>query len=144
MTTVAAIRDRLTATVPALAGRVEAAASLAALLQSDRLPQATPFAHIIPAEIIGGARRTAPGEFDQDLTHLWSVILTIRGDSSTGARALETLPEFLLEIIAALSGWVPVPGGHELAFRRCRLVTFQNGTFVYDLTFALEADLRIL
>jgi hypothetical protein len=112
-------------------------------LQSDRLPQATPFAHIIPAEIIGGPRRTAPGQYDQDLTHLWSVILTIRGDSSTGTRALETLPEFLMEIVTALAGWVPVPGGHEMGFRRARLVTFQNGTFVYDLTFELASDMRI-
>lgn len=130
------IRARLTARVPALGGRVQAANDLAALQRSGGWPGVTPAAHVIPAGMLGGAEVPVFPKFRQRVERLWSVILTIRSHDATGARWLDRIEELEAEILTAMLGWCPLDRD-PFALRRASLIRFEAGTMVRELTFSL-------
>ena len=134
---------RLEARVPVLRGRVAGAASLADLLARDAMPEQTPAAHVIPSDITGGAETALTGLYRQSVQRQITVMLTLRSHDASGRRALETLEDLLEEIVTAVAGWSPEPTATPFSLRRCRLLRFAAGTFVYEISFSLTDHLRI-
>ena len=136
------IRTRLETGVPALAGRVKAAADLAALQKAGGWPGVTPAAHVIPAGLLGGAEAPLFPAFRQKVDRLWSVILTIRSHDATGARWMDRIEELEADILAAMLGWAPLDGAHVFILKRAALIRFEAGTMVREMTFALTDTLE--
>lgn len=139
---VADLIGRLAAAVPALAGRVSGAASLADLLARDALPQATPAANVIPGALAGGATTTITGATTQAVERETVVLLTVRGGDPEGRRALESVEDLIETILRVVVGWAP-DTGHVFTLRRVRLLNFRGGTFVYEIAFVRKDYLRI-
>lgn len=141
---VAAIRDRLEAQVPLLAGRTGSAAALAQLMRTGGAPEAPVFAHVVPEGIVGGKATSFSGIFAQETARRFAVILTLRSHDATGVRAMDSLEDLLDSVCAALAGWSPDPANTgALVLGGVRLVSAQGGTFVYEFTFTLSDQLRI-
>ena len=136
------IIDRLKVAIPALGGRVETAAALAALMSKGGMPGQTPVAYVIPTGMSGGQETSLTGMYRQDIDRLVSVILAVRTHDKTGARALEDLEGLLQAITEALAGWVPAGFQHGLRFRRTQSISSAAGAFVYEFTFTLTDELR--
>jgi len=143
------IMTRLKALVPALKGRVDGAAALAALLATGALPKSTPCAHVLPAGVTGRADNPLVGIYRQQIDRLFAVVLTIDSHDRDGARGL-TEAETLIEAIhLALLGWTPpslasqgVP--HVFRLRTTSLSRFEDGKAVYQTIIAIEDQVRIL
>lgn len=136
------IRARLETRVPALTGRVKAAADLAALQKSGGWPGVTPAAHVIPAGLLGGAEVPVFPAFRQKVDRLWSVILTIRSHDATGARWIDRVEELEADILDAMLGWAPLDHAECFTLKRAALIRFEAGTMVRELTFALTDTLE--
>lgn len=144
MTTLAVFKERVETGVAALDARIEEAADLAALVRSDALPAQSPWAFAIPLGIDGGAPDAAAGIYRQSITEVVGLVLVVQapGDPS-GADALGTIDELIIDIVQRVCGWAPddVPGVFVL--RRGRLLSVANGAVIYQLDFALDDQLRI-
>ena len=132
------IRARLDAMVPALGGRIKAAADLAALQRSGGWPGVTPAAHVVPTGLAGGPQLPLYPAFRQKVDRLWSIILTIRSHDATGARWLDRVEDLEAEILAAMLGWEPIAPAECFILRRAALIRFETGTMVRELTFSLN------
>lgn len=139
-----AVKDRIDANVPALAGRVEGAAELSALVKSGNLPQQMPAAYVLPLGLRGGAADAATGIFAQIYDDTTSVVIVeeAAGDA-TGAIALPTIDALVWSIIETICGWAP--GDEVGVFRlvRGQLVSLSAGAVIYQLDFAIQDQLRI-
>ena len=140
---IAAIATRLAARVTVLAGRIGEAVSLADLMGQDRLPQQTPFAHIIPVRITSRPPGIIQGFYDQSIEREIAVVLTLRTNDATGRTAVQGVGGLLDQIMLALAGWQPAGMFAPLVFRRADLLRADAGTFVYQITFAISDELRI-
>ena len=136
------IRARLVARVPALGGRVQAAADLAALQRSGGWPGVTPAAHVVPMGLAGGPQVPVFPRFRQKVDRLWAVILTIRSHDATGAKWLDRVEDLEAAILDALLGWAPLAHAEAFTLRRAALIRFEAGTMVRELTFALTDTLE--
>lgn len=134
---------RLKSRVPALGGRVEGAAALAALQARNGFPQTTPAANVIPGGMAGKKVTGLTGLYRQEVDRLFAVILTIRTHDATGARALETLEPLLEAIPEALLGWAPSVDTGVVRLTRHRPLSMDGGTVVWGFDFALDDQLRI-
>lgn len=136
----------LVESVPALAGRVHAAARLAELMARNGLPQVCPAAFVLPLGI--GARKAdaVTGMYRQSIDRLQGVVLVIRaaGDA-TGAAGLVQLDPLIEAVIAAVAGAEAdsaIGGVFELA--KGELASLgTGGTITYQLDFTVEDQLRI-
>lgn len=135
---------RIVAGVPDLAGRVEAAADLAALMAANGLPQHQVAAHVLPLGLQGGAANAATGSFTQSVEEVVAVLLTFQTASRTGSRALERLREIIQAVIAAVAGWGPDEAAGVFRLLRGGLLRFSGGTLVYQIDFAITDQLRII
>jgi len=140
---IALIATRLAARVTTLAGRIGEAVSLADLMGQDRLPQQTPFAHIIPVRIPSRPPSIIQGSYDQPIEREIAVVLTLRTNDATGRTAVQGVGGLLDQIILGLAGWQPTGMFAPLIFRRADLLRADAGTFVYQITFAISDELRI-
>ena len=131
------IRARLVDRVPALGGRVQAAADLAALQRSGGWPGVTPAAHVVPMGLAGGAQAPVFPRFRQKIDRLWSVILTIRSHDATGAKWIDRVEDLEAAILDAMLGWAPLTHAEAFVLRRAALIRFETGTMVREMTFAL-------
>lgn len=134
---------RLAERVPELAGRIEGAAELSALMRENRLPQVTPAAHVLPLGLRGLQADAAAGAFRQAVDETVAVVLTWRGYEPTGARALAPLDALIGAVIEALAGWGPAAASGVLRLARGQLVAINAGTIVYQIDFTLTDHLRI-
>lgn len=142
---VADLAARIADTVDGLSGRVQAAAELAELVRRKALPQASPFAFVLPLGLAGRSDGDAmAGAFTQMLDELFGVVLFVRtaGDV-TGGKALPSIDELVWAVIAAVAGWGPddVPGVFRVA--RGQLLSADAGAVIYQLDFALQQQVRI-
>ncbi|EPX84572.1 hypothetical protein ruthe_02117 [Rubellimicrobium thermophilum DSM 16684] len=134
-----AIRDRLQAQVPPLAGRTMLAADFAALVARNALPQVTPAAAVLPLGMRGGAGAAVMGQVRQAVTRRIGVVLILRAPDPAQARGtidIETLAEAAQ---AALSGWTPddgTPGVLRLDAGELR--SLAGGVLLYELSFVLD------
>jgi hypothetical protein len=147
MSLVGELIERLGDAIDALAGRVEGAIELSEMIRQKALPQATPFAFVIPAGIQPrSAGDAGANAFTQAVDDLVSVVLVVRtaGDVR-GAKTQPKLETLVSEVVAAVAGFDP--GGETIGvFRltRGRVVEFSAGTVFYQLDFAIQNQIRIL
>src|SRR5258707_688737 len=99
---------RLNAQVPALAGRIEGAAQLAALVKEGALPNVTPAAFVLPLGLQGNPGDAVTGMFRQMIGDTIAVVLVISvaGDV-TGAASQPEVDMLRDAVIAAVAGWAP-------------------------------------
>lgn len=143
MTLALQIGERLMAAVPVLSGRVENAASFAAMTAAGELPDATPSAFVLPLGFDAQDPAVAAGLHVQDQVEQCGIILVCSypGD----ALAAKALPEADLiagEIVQALAGWVPEGAMAGLAIRRGRLIDVSAGTIFFQIDVSLEGQIR--
>lgn len=135
--------DRLKAVAPHLR-TVEGAASLAALMQSNALPQAEVGAHVITLGIQGGEAQAATGAYTQMLDETVGVVITFRTYTQTGGRDQASVGALVRETIAAIAGWSPNDEIGTFVYRRGGPTAFTKGTIVYLLEFSITDQLRII
>ena len=135
---------RLDTYVPDLSGRIEGAAQFAALMKSNALPQVTPAAHVLPLGLQGGQADASAGEFTQIYQEVIGVVLTLRSNERTGAKALPPLDQLIMEVISAIAGWGPDSAIGVFRLVRGSILSMSAGTIVYQLDFSLSDQLRII
>lgn len=140
---------RLKARIPDFRGRVDGAASLAALASAEALPRVTPCAHVVPAGVTGRAETSLIGSYRQQIDRLYAVLVTIDSHDRDGARGLEEAEALIEALHQALLGWTPpglkaqgVPNVFRL--RTTSLTRFEGGKAVYQTIVAIEDQVRIL
>lgn len=137
--------DRIGEEVPALAGRVEGALELAALLAENVMPQSTPHAYVVPLGLRGGRPSSATGFFTQEYQDTLGVLFFMNSSGDpTGARVMADVGEIGMAIVNAIAGWAPdedVLGVYILA--RADLVSLRDGMVIYQIDFALDKQLRL-
>ena len=122
---------------------VDGAASLAALMQSNALPQAEVGAHVITLGLQGGAADAVTGAFTQMLDELIGVVITFRTHDRVGAADQTDVAGLIRDTITALIGWSPNDEIGVFRFVRGGLTAFNKGTIVYLLEFSITDQLRI-
>jgi len=144
MAVIPAVIARLKSMVPALGGRVAGAADLARLMASQTPPQATPAAHVYPGGLMGGRAEPILGQYRQGVERLVSVLITVRSQDQTGARALDQIEALLDAVVEAVAGWAPTDSRGVFVLRRAVPTGASGAAFSYELTFSISDDLRIL
>ena len=134
---------RLKASVPALR-TVEGAMSLAALMQTNALPQAEVGGHVITLGLQGAQADAAAGAYTQIITETIGVVITWRSYSQTGGRDQASVGALIRAVMDALVGWSPNDEIGSFEFRRGAPTTVTKGTIVYLLEFSITDQLRIL
>ena len=137
------IRQRLADRAPALGGRVQMAASMAALQKSGGWPATTPAAHVVPMGLAAGDAAPLIGVYRQKAARLYSVFVTIRTHDATGARWLDRIEELDEQILDAMLGWGPLPPHHAFELKRVATIRFETGTMVRELSFAIPDTLEV-
>ena len=122
---------------------VEGAASLAALMQTNALPQAEVGAHVITLGLQGGANAMT-GAFTQMIDERIGVVITFRTYTQTGGRDQASVGALIRQTIEALAGWCPNDEIGTFVFRRGAPMAFNKGTIVYLLEFSITDQLRII
>lgn len=127
-----------------LAGRTKGALDMAALQKANGWPQVTPAAHVVPMGIDGGKFVAMGAQFDQTIARAVAVYLTVRTHDTTGARWLDRIDDIIDAIILRLAGWTPESRTRGvMALTGVTLVQSDTGSFVYEIAFALDDELRI-
>ena len=138
---VEALKNRLRDEVGALRS-VEGAASMAALMQANGLPQQTPAAHVVTLGMQGGNEEASAGAFVQTYQEVLGVIVTWRTVVNSD-RTVTDVEELIRTIVEAVAGWVPEGAMAPFKLQRGQLVTMTKGTLVYQLDFSIADQLRI-
>lgn len=138
--------DRIGAQVAVLSGRVRGAAELSELVRRKALPQASPFAFVLPlglhARSDGDASASA---FTQMVDETFAVIVFVRASGDvTGERTLPTIDGVGWDIIEAICGWAPDGAVGVFHLRRGQLLSAEAGAVIYQLDFAIQQQVRIL
>jgi len=127
-----------------LAGRVEGAGELTALVRERALPQMTPAAFVLPLGLRAGAADSVSGLFRQLADEVVAVVLVVEvaGDV-TGGAALPTIDALVAGVIDGVCGWKPAGEIGSFRLDRGRLVAVDRGVVIYQLDFAIPRQLRI-
>lgn len=135
---------RISANVPAIAGRTRGAAELTDLVKRGALPNKTPCAFVLPLGLQGGEPDVATGIFRQQLDELIGVVIVVEsaGDD-TGARGLPPIDTIVRSVVNAVCGWAPGDQVGVFRLERGQLLSLAAGTIIYQLNFALGDQLRI-
>ncbi|KQZ14304.1 hypothetical protein ASD44_09635 [Mesorhizobium sp. Root554] len=143
---VAELVERLDATVPSLARRVEGAAELAELVRRKALPQASPFAFVLPTGLVARAEGdSGTGVFTQMVDEVFAVVLFVRASGDiTGGKALPAIDALVWAVIGAVCGWGPDEAIGVFQLRRGQLLSAEAGAVIYQLDFALQQQVRII
>lgn len=138
------VTDRIAAQVPALTGRIEDIAELAALIAAGALPQHDQFAFVVPLGFDDRGGESATGFHTQMIEDAVGVVLGIkaRGDAKA-KKALPTIGELKNGVINAIAGWGPDDTANVFFVRRGRLLSADKGLVLYQLDFSLTDQLRI-
>lgn len=134
---------RIEARVPALTGRVQGAAELAALLRSNTLRDARGGAYVVPLSLRGGAARAATAAFVQDFDEVVAVVLVVPSGAPTGTRALGSVDVLSEAVLEALAGWKPDGAIGPLRLARAGMLNVGAGVLVYQIDFNVARQLRI-
>lgn len=137
--------SRLKSEVPGLSNRVYGAASLAALMRADAVPNVTPCVHVIPSGIHAPKSPSSiSGIYIQGIERGWAVFLSLRIHDPNGEKALDEAAELIDAIILSIAGWEPTPDSIGIfIFRHAVLRTFERGVAIYEISFSLSDQLRI-
>lgn len=137
---------RIEARVADLAGRVQQAAELSELVRRKALPQASPFAFVLPLGLRARTHGEAgAGSFVQTIDEAFAVILFVRASGDiTGGKSLPTIDALAWAIIEAVCGWGPEDAIGVFHLRRGQLLSAEAGAVLYQLDFGLQQQVRIL
>lgn len=142
---ISAVIQRIEAQVPRLAGRLQGAAELQALMAQNALPQSREAGFVLPLGLVPSGRPdSGAGAFTQMVDEIVGVLLTFRHAGKTGDRILEDVRALIMEVIGAVAGWAPgatIAGVFRL--QRAGVVRMSAGTLVYQIDFAISDQLRI-
>ena len=147
---VADLVTRISTTVPQLAKRVETAAELSELVRRKALPQASPFAFVLPAGLQPhNSGEAGAGIFVQNVDESFAVVLFVRASGDiTGGRTLPTIDALVWAVIEAVCGWVPPDAENDAVgvfhLRRGQLLSAEAGAVIYQLDFGIQQQVRIL
>lgn len=136
---------RLEARVPALAGRVQQAAALQALVAKGQWPASPAAAFMLPLGLRARSEGDASaGAFTQSADEMLGVLLVLNaaGDP-TGGKALPPVDQLTDEVIAALCGWAPPGRSGVLRLVRGQLIENTGGRILYQLDFSTLKQIRI-
>ena len=138
------VSDRISAQVPALTGRVEDIAALAALIEAGALPEKDVCAFVFSLGFDDKGGESATGYHTQMIDDAIGVVLAIkaRGDAKA-QKALPTIGQLKTDIVNAVAGWGPDDAANVFFVRRGRLLSAAKGLVLYQLDFALLSQLRI-
>ncbi|WP_316171041.1 hypothetical protein [Bradyrhizobium sp. SZCCHNRI1058] len=144
-TLVGDVSERIAASVPALAGRIEGIADLAALIAEGALPQREVSAFVVPLGFDDRGGDSATSAHTQMLEESIGVVLCIKalGDAKA-RRALPTIEQLSGAVIAAVAGWAPDDVAGVFRVTRGRLLSAEKGLVLYQLDFALLDQLRVV
>lgn len=137
---------RLEARVDDLAGRVQGAAELAELVRRKALPQASPFAFVLPLGLHArNAGEAGAGYFVQNVDEVFAVLLVVRASGDiTGGKALPAIDALVQSVVAGVCGWGPSGAMGVFSLRRGQLASAEAGTVIYQLDFAIQSQVRVL
>ncbi|WP_157384471.1 phage tail terminator protein [Nitratireductor soli] len=143
---VADLVGRIEAGVSTLAGRTETAAELSELIRRKALPQASPFAFVLPLGLHAHGRGEAgAGAFIQAVDEAFAVILFARASGDiTGGKALPGIDALVWAVIEAICGWGPDDAIGVFHLRRGQLLSAEAGAVIYQLDFGLQQQVRIV
>lgn len=139
------VTERIANQVPALNGRIEDIAMLAALIAAGALPQHDVFAFVVPLGFDDRGGESATGFHTQMIEDAVGVILGVkaRGDAKA-KKALPPIGELRTAVVNAVAGWGPDNSADVFYVRRGRLLSADNGLVLYQLDFSLTDQLRIV
>jgi hypothetical protein len=144
MTLAKQLSDRIEDRVPALKGRMEEAADLAALVAAKALPAQTA-GFVVAAGFDGGAPDVATGIYRQGLSRVFAVVLFVPAPGDARARkAMPRIDELEELLLAAICGWIPDGALGEFNARRGRLVQVGFGGVLYQIDFTVQTQLRLI
>lgn len=141
---VADLVTRLGDEVDALAGRVQGAAELSELVRKKALPQASPFAFVLPNGLVARSDGDASANaFTQMVDEVFAIVLVVRASGDiTGARTLPTIDALVWAVILAVCGWGPDDAIGVFHLRRGQLLSADAGVVIYQLDFGLQQQVR--
>ncbi|MBN9504921.1 MAG: hypothetical protein J0I69_02750 [Altererythrobacter sp.] len=139
-----AVRERVEALVPDLAGRLGNAGDFANLVERNQLPQVTPAGYVVPGGLRGLAADAATGLFRQHFQEIVSVVLVCRvaGDP-LHARAIDAATPLVRATLEAVLGWAPDDAIGVFELVQAELVGAKDSALVFQIDFALNDQLRI-
>lgn len=139
-----AVRARIEARAPALAGRMGTAGEFADLVDNDQVPQITPAGFALLGGIEGGAADAAAGLYRQAFVESVMVVLCDRyaGDASGGA-AMDAITPLVREVVLGVVGWGPDDAPGVFVLRHAELVGIKKGALIFQIEFALQDQLRV-
>ena len=145
-----AVRDRIEAKIPDLAGRIKFAAEWAKVIETGQMPQSDFAGFVLPGLLSAGNANASAGAFTQALQETVLVVLCRRvTDDPTGGKAIDAIRPFAAAAIRAIAGWEPPVAEGESSpvgvfeFAQGELVGAVDGTLVLELHFRLNDQLRI-
>ncbi|WP_163266455.1 phage tail terminator protein [Chelativorans alearense] len=148
---VADLQARIEAEVPQLSGRVQTAAELSELVRRKALPQASPFAFVLPLGLRPqSSGDAAAGAFTQAVEEAYAVVIFARAAGDvTGGKALPTIDEVLWAVVNGVCGWGPDSSTGSEAIgvfhlSRGQLLSAEAGAVIYQLDFGLLSQVRII
>lgn len=143
---VADLVDRIESNVAALAGRTQTAAELSELIRRKALPQASPFAFVLPLGLAAqGHGEAGAHHFTQAVDETFAVVLFARASGDlTGGKALPGIDALVWSIIGAVCGWGPENAIGVFHLRRGQLLSAEAGAVIYQLDFGLREQVRIV
>lgn len=144
MIRLAEVLTRLEQLVPDLAGRLEGAAKFGELVEHKRLPQVTPAGFVLPGGMTGGRAQLSTGKFIQDFRESVTVVLVLRTAGDPLAfREIDEAKPIVRQVVEAVCGWGPDDAPGVFVLERAELVGASQGTLVFEMSFALDDQLRI-
>lgn len=143
---VADLATRIAAQVMALRSRVDEAAELSELVRRKALPQASPYAFVLPLGLHARDQGDAgAGAFTQIIDEVFAVVLFVRASGDlTGGRALPGIDTLVWAVIETVCGWGPEDAIGVFHLRRGQLLSAEAGAVIYQIDFGLQQQVRIL
>ena len=138
-----ALRTRIEAQVPSLAGNLGNAGQFTQLIERNQLPQWRRGGFILPGSLIGGPVRSAATAFIQDFDETITVVLVCRvAADPLGDKGLDEITPLVRDVVMAVVGWGPADAPGVFSLVKGELVGSQDGALIFQLDFTLSDQLR--
>jgi hypothetical protein len=138
------VAARIAERVPALAGRLDNAGQFSQVIEQNLFPQQSPWGFVLPGGLAGGSAEYATGLFVQSLVESVIVVLLVQvaGDPF-GGKALDEVTPLVRDVVFGVVGWGPDDAPGVFVLRSAELTGSMAGWIFYEVTFALDDQLRI-
>lgn len=137
------IMDRLTAEVPALAGRVREASDYTSLLRNVSLTAATGGAYVMPSGLRAGPAASATGAYVQSFDDVVAVVILVPDPNKGLGRQGATIDDLRGAVIGAVAGWMPDGAMGACQLLRGAMINLGGAALAYQIEFTIPDQLRI-